>query len=413
MTLNSLPISVIIPTHNRLESLKRLLNALQNQSYPSEHTEVIVVADGCEDGTIDFLREYQSPFRLRYLEQPGQGAASARNQGASIASGKILLFLDDDIQPAQQLIEAHIYQHQQSQQVVIGYLVPKLQTETAFFHIRLRIWWEEKFQTLAEVGHRFSYDDLLSGNFSVAAELFHQVGGFDPTFKCREDYELGVRLIESGARFTFAPEALGYHCDEVTNLTRSLQRKRNEAWADVQFGRCHPELMYKLRLSCYVTPQTRLDAVTIWLTFLIPGLTDLLMYGLRSCLDVLEALRLWHTWQRLNERLHGYWYLRGAIDQLKTQNALFALMQSGFIRPDERDPEIELDLQQGLEVAEKQIDDIRPGSLRIRYGNYPLGRIPPQAGVERLRGVHLRPLLGTHFTLPLFQVLTLDEGMRQ
>lgn len=412
MTLNSLLLSVIIPTHNRRASLKRLLDALQTQSYPSDQIEVIVVADGCKDDTIAFLQSYTAPFRLCYLEQSGQGAASARNQGAAIASGELLLFLDDDVQPVSGLVEAHLQAHQQPQQVVIGYLPPRLQSDTSFFHIRLRSWWEEKFQTLAEEGHRFSYDDLLSGNFSVSADLFRQVGGFDPMFKCREDYELGMRLIQTGAQFTFAREALGYHCDEVTDLTRSLQRKRNEARADVQFGRCHPELMYKLRLSWYANPQSWFDAVLVWLTFFVPGFTDLVVYGLRSWLDVLENLRLWHAWQQLNERLHRYWYLRGAIDALKTKKALFALLQGGLMRSNESDPEIELDLQQGLERAEQQIDESRPASLRIRYGSCPLGRIPPQAGVERFRGVHLRPILGDSFAWSLFQALTLDDVMQ-
>ncbi|HLO82194.1 MAG TPA: glycosyltransferase family A protein, partial [Chitinophagaceae bacterium] len=89
-------ISIITPTHNRRESLGRLLEAVAKQDFPMEDIEVIVVCDGCHDDTVSFLKAYSPAFQLKYIEQPGLGASNARNQGAALATGEQLIFLDDD-----------------------------------------------------------------------------------------------------------------------------------------------------------------------------------------------------------------------------------------------------------------------------------------------------------------------------
>src|SRR5205085_138216 len=113
---------------DRYESLRRSLDALEAQSQPPESFEVVAVADGCSDQTVERLREYRPPFSFRLLTQPARGAAAARNHGAEQACGNLLLFLDDDIEPAPGLIVAHRTAHQRQRDgVVIGYSAPVLE----------------------------------------------------------------------------------------------------------------------------------------------------------------------------------------------------------------------------------------------------------------------------------------------
>ena len=60
-------VSVVIPTHNRRASVERALRALSVQSYPLALIEVIVVADGCTDGTPGISRE-DWPFTLHVMD---------------------------------------------------------------------------------------------------------------------------------------------------------------------------------------------------------------------------------------------------------------------------------------------------------------------------------------------------------
>src|SRR5437899_400561 len=83
-------ISVIIPAHNEQDYLGRTLDSLKRQNYP--RFEVIVVANGCTDATAEVARDHCD--RLIDLSQKSLGVA--RNLGARMAKGEILVFLDAD-----------------------------------------------------------------------------------------------------------------------------------------------------------------------------------------------------------------------------------------------------------------------------------------------------------------------------
>src|SRR3569832_2208237 len=83
-------ISIIIPAHNEERYLEQTLNALRRQTYG--WFEVIVVANGCTDRTKEVARGKCN--RLIVLSEKGLGVA--RNLGARMARGELLLFLDAD-----------------------------------------------------------------------------------------------------------------------------------------------------------------------------------------------------------------------------------------------------------------------------------------------------------------------------
>jgi glycosyltransferase involved in cell wall biosynthesis len=408
MTTTTPVISIVIPTHNRCKTLERLLICIGQQNYPLNLIEAIVVADGCSDGTVEMIKQFRAPDHLRYIEQDGRGAAVARNSGAAVATGTLLLFLDDDIEPSAGLVRAHVHAHQKSNRMVIGYLPFKLQKNAGFFHLKLWAWWEEKYQQMRNPGYLYSYEDLLSGNFSLPLEVFEKVKGFDCTFQFREDYELGIRLLKSNVDFIFSVEAWGYHCDEVTDITRSFKRKRQEARADIQFGLVHPDLITRLRFA-YMKPSRALSKkLMFFFAFNAPKISDYIANSMLQLLNLYEWLRLRSKWDKLNFDLHRYWYLRGVVDELHTRKSLTRYVQQNLLHTPHQE-EIEVDLKNGILEAEQQLDQKRPTSVKIIYGNELVGHIPERAGVERLRGAHLRPLLATKLSWPLMQALTLDK----
>ncbi|MCA9978845.1 MAG: glycosyltransferase family 2 protein, partial [Anaerolineales bacterium] len=74
-------LSVVVPTYNRLDRLKQVVEALEVQTYPHEHFEVIVVSDGSTDGTNEFLLNMETSLNLRPIIQENQGVAVVRNRG--------------------------------------------------------------------------------------------------------------------------------------------------------------------------------------------------------------------------------------------------------------------------------------------------------------------------------------------
>lgn len=94
-------VSVVIPTRNRLEKLRRALAAVDRQTF--RDFDVWIVDDGSTDGTARYLRqgslreEYPgiSSINVRVNERP-VGAAAARNRALDRARGELIAFLDDD-----------------------------------------------------------------------------------------------------------------------------------------------------------------------------------------------------------------------------------------------------------------------------------------------------------------------------
>ena len=402
------PVSIIIPSHNRAASLNRLLDKLGTQSYPATLMQVIVVADGCKDHTVSMLKDYKPEFKLDYIEMPGSGAAIARNKGAALAINPILIFLDDDIDPSNDLVKAHAEDHAIENRVVIGYLPLAVSKKPDFYHHTLIAWWEGKFQQMSSRGYRFNYEDLISGNFSISHELFKKVNGFDTSFRCREDYELGMRLIKSNAEFIFSRKAWGYHRDEVTNLDRSLVRKRDEGKADIQFWKSHPDMPTYIQNLYSTNRYTFLNSKYMFFIINMPAITDLFAKLLRQLMGIFERLKLRREWKKINYKLHLYWYTKGILDELHNQKNLNDYLN---FKPTakEENAEFEIDLKHGLQKAEQFLDEVRPSSIKIKFGYHEIGSVPPKPGFEKLSGKHLRKILANELSFSLLKSLAFNQ----
>src|SRR5205814_3294574 len=95
-------LTVVIPTFQRKDRLARVLDGLSRQTHPA--FEVVVVDDGSTDGTSQYLRETRFPFHVCAISQLNAGPAAARNAGVAAAKGDVVLFLDDDVIPAPELV---------------------------------------------------------------------------------------------------------------------------------------------------------------------------------------------------------------------------------------------------------------------------------------------------------------------
>jgi GT2 family glycosyltransferase len=322
-------VSVVIPTHDRLAILRRNLAALSAQAFPLDRLEVVVVADGCSDGTERALEDRAYPFPLRVLSQPSSGAGAARNRGAAEASGELLVFLDDDVIPSSGLVRAHVETHRRRPGgVVVGPSLMPPEPRPTFFGAKLRRWWEDLFRAMAQPGYEFTYRDLLGGNFSLAAELFHRVGGFDVSFRhAREDGELGARLLAAGAPFAYAADAGAEH-QETADLAHCIRRWRHEGRADVRLARLHPQLRDAL-------PLAGLSDRAVRLVYQAPRRGRLAAAGTLRLLALLERLGMRRRWARRYGQLQQYWYCRGVADELPSAGALSSF-RAAAARP--RDP---------------------------------------------------------------------------
>lgn len=190
-----------------------MISALEQQAYPSDAYEVIVVSDGSTDGTDAYLETLRSTMTMRWFAQSNRGPAAARNAGIGKAVGEFIVFIDDDVVAEPQLLEEHARSHHESSRDVVV-LGPLLTPEG--FEMSPWVSWEQ--QMLMK-----QYRALLRGDWSATARQFYTgnaslrrshilaAGGFDERFRRAEDVELAYRLANNGLEFTFNIDAAGMH----------------------------------------------------------------------------------------------------------------------------------------------------------------------------------------------------------
>lgn len=401
--MTSPAVSVVVPTRNRVESLLRLLYALVRQEAIPGGLEVIVVADGCTDRTESRISARPWSFDLHVLSLPASGPAVARNCGAALARGDILLFLDDDVEPEAGAVRAHLALHRSgTMQVGLGYLPPVFAAGSGFLATALRGWWEAMFDGPRRPWHRYSFRNLLTGHFSIRRTHFERLGGFEKSLSCHEDWEFGYRAVRSRLQFAFVPEAVAWHHD-TTDLQKVFRRKLDEGRADVRLARLHPELAPALPIGW--TSQQASKPRVVDLAWRHPSVGDRALAVLLLVLPLYERWRLRFRWRALIERAMTYWYWRGVAAEIDTSRALADLLS---LAPAPGQPDLTIDLADGLDAACLRVDDLRPPSLRLRYRDRPVGDLSDEPGCEPLRGVHVRAALAGRLARPFAEALAAD-----
>jgi glycosyltransferase involved in cell wall biosynthesis/peptidoglycan/xylan/chitin deacetylase (PgdA/CDA1 family) len=235
-------VTVVIPTFQRRDVVVESVRALAGQTGIGLF-EAIVVVDGATDGTADALRELALPFPLRVLEQTNLGASAARNHGAQAARGELLLFLDDDMEADPSLIAQHLRSHAEGADVVLGHIPLHPDSPDSFLAQSVGEWAERRYEELSRDG--VVLDEIMTGQMSMARDLFLALGGFDldftrgGTFGC-EDLELGRRISKGGYKIVFNPRAVSRQRYVVTPR-RHLKNYRQAGAARVMMSRKNPD----------------------------------------------------------------------------------------------------------------------------------------------------------------------------
>jgi glycosyltransferase involved in cell wall biosynthesis len=232
-------ISVVIPTFNNCDVLRRTIEALRRQTLPPSAYEIVIADDGSTDGTRAMVAEAQrGAVPIQYVVQAHGGRSAARNRGARAARGRVLLFIDADIWATPTLLATHHahYPPGASRLGVQGRTLthPDART-TAFMRAReltpdLSV---RRRRNLAPV-------HIITRNFSIPRCEFEAAGGFDEGFTGYgwEDIELAMRMQARGVRFEYDPGALGYHY-HVETFDSACRKLRQAGEGAVYFWQKH------------------------------------------------------------------------------------------------------------------------------------------------------------------------------
>jgi hypothetical protein len=192
-------VSVIIPTYNRADTVRRSIDSALEQSY--RPIEVIVVDDGSTDATRNLLEKYGD--RIVFTHQKNGGPSVARNTGVGLARGEFIAFLDSDDTWSPTKIARQVRLLLAGGErvpccICNASLIDGDESNTTTFAV------SEVMSGLQE-GFWMNPAPIIATRFILFNQVvmirraaFEKVGGYKPQMRLLEDHDIAFRLAQLG-----------------------------------------------------------------------------------------------------------------------------------------------------------------------------------------------------------------------
>lgn len=215
MKKNSPKVSVIIPTYNRPDLLRRAIESALNQTYPN--IEVIVVDDH-SDYDLDLLRK-EYPSVKFYMNSENRGGCYSRNRGIREASGEYINFLDDDDELLPEKVERQVKKFFDSQFENVGFVTAHTEDNRSGKTVI------KKNRASGDMYRQLLKKFAISGieTLLIKKECLLETGGFDDKLQSSQEYDLMIRLSDK------------YSVDYVDQVLSREHRSRDQI--SLNFGK--------------------------------------------------------------------------------------------------------------------------------------------------------------------------------
>jgi GT2 family glycosyltransferase len=234
--------SIVIPVHDRAGLTRRCLEAILGDP-PRTSFEIVVVDDASADETPELLS--RQPETVRSLRRDANGGfAVACNDGAAMARGELLVFLNNDTEPRTGWLDA-LVAHADAHPGVAAVGAKLLFPDDTVQHAGVVICQDGRPRHLyagfpadhPAVQKPRAFQAVTAACMLVRREWFERAGGFDPAFRnSLEDVDLCLRLREAGAEVHYCPGSVVTHLESASRGRGSQDVQHNfglfqERWA--------------------------------------------------------------------------------------------------------------------------------------------------------------------------------------
>ncbi|MBF0464021.1 MAG: glycosyltransferase family 2 protein [Nitrospirae bacterium] len=227
MALTHMDVSVIIPTINAAGSIRKVAASCFNQKYEDGtpiSTEVIVIDSSSSDNTVEIARALGCKTIIIPVSEFNHG--DTRNRAASIASGRVLMFMTQDALPVNDTLFAAILKPLTDPLTAAAFArqIPKKNANPVECFSRTfnypDIGMVKSKDVIGLLGIKtFFFSNVCS---AIKREAFTEAGGF-PSVIMNEDMMMSSKLIFSGYNVVYEPSALVYHSHNFS-LMQQLKR---------------------------------------------------------------------------------------------------------------------------------------------------------------------------------------------
>ncbi|MDZ7693140.1 MAG: glycosyltransferase [Balneolaceae bacterium] len=214
--------SIIIPTYKDWDRLKLCLDSLIDAQKGDFDYEIIVVDNAQHHAPPEFIK---SLSKIILVHEPKPGSYSARNTGASNASGKYLAFTDSDCIPDENwLVNAKTCFDTENCDLIGGRIdifKEDMGGEWAYIY--------EKNIAFPQ-SQNVPKGKAVTANLFVKNMVFKQVDGFDSSLKSGGDWDFSTRAVENGYKLIYAEEVAVSHPARKRIRDILKKQKRFAAW---------------------------------------------------------------------------------------------------------------------------------------------------------------------------------------
>lgn len=295
-------VSFIVPAYNEAHRVANILDSMDRQTHPS--IELVFVDDGSTDGTLRRLVRVGSVRTVPTIRHAlPHGVAAARNSGARIATGDILVFMDADLTlPSDFAVRILAHYAAGADYVLVGSRVAD------------RAWAPSRYlQSEHELALTEPEPQRSSQAFSVRSQVIQAVGAFREDLPRGDDSEFGDRVMSAGfRRFEDLTIEVLHDRPKTWGGFLALQRRRGRNFAYSRRNRRGHGVAHLLAAALARTVLTAVEIVTLavplhrarCLTARSPrGSTDLATFALLDA--AARAARAVGVWQGVHEVLTG------------------------------------------------------------------------------------------------------------
>ncbi len=195
-------VSVVIATHNRSKYLTNSIKCILTQTW--KNLELVIVDDGSDDDTEGIVNSFKDERIVYSKNECNKGISYSRNKGIELASGKYIVFQDDDDYCRLDKIEKQVvFMEKQSPTVGMAYCVTANHCNALRGNEDVPLVLIPSGKEKLYVGcSGFIYPKLLPKNFIactamiIRKECFDIVGPFDESLFAYEDWDITLRIAK-------------------------------------------------------------------------------------------------------------------------------------------------------------------------------------------------------------------------
>ena len=228
-------VSVIVPCYNEQSTIRLLLEALREQTFPRAEMEVVIADGMSSDGTRAEIAAFQKDFpdlSVRVVDNTLRSIPSAVNRAIEVSRGGIIVRLDAHSKPYPAYVEKCVAAHEENRGDNVGGIW-EIQPGTDT--------WIAK-SIAAAASHSLGVGDAMYRHATRAAEvdtvpfgsfrreLIDRVGPFNESLLTNEDYEFNVRVRKAGGRIWLDPSIRSIYFARATLLELARQYWRYGYW---------------------------------------------------------------------------------------------------------------------------------------------------------------------------------------